>query len=210
MDTVQIAEKLKEIPLAKVFQVSALEELDWLFVDRTLFSRIVKGADPHLDPEKVEEFLRLMSDEDFLELLAPNFLKEGFISLPMERFRKLDLQQGKGSKKGTVYIGRKFLMKKMIGFTQRMDWVLKAMAMDWKGYREEGLAEVYKETFEDNGRLLEELAVDGRVEMEEWTWILDPLTDTLISKYREQVMAKWSNREAVHAFTDRTKERDVE
>jgi hypothetical protein len=100
-------------------------------------------------------------------------------------------------------------MKKMIGFSDVFDWMLKAMALDVKGYSERPLMDIFKEHFEENGRLLEEMAVKGRVDLEEWSWIFDEETNTLVTTYQDQIIAKWSGPEAIHDFGYRIRGRDV-
>lgn len=210
MNTMITAERIKEVSLAEVFQVPRLEELEWVFFHREMFPIVVQTADPSLHVREVEDFLRLMSDSDFMELIAPTLEREGFLAIENSRFSKLVPDHKKTSDRGFIYINRHFLMKRMIGFAGRFDWTLKAMALDLKSFREESLVDIFKENFEENGRLLEELAVGGTVAMEDWLWTLDPDTETLIGKYKGRVVAKWSHREVLHAFTYRTKERDVE
>lgn len=210
MNTIQTAERLKNVSLEQVFQVPRLEALEWVVLHRDMFPLVVQVADPSLSIGEVDDFLRLLSDEDFVELINPSLEKEGFVAMNVKRFSKLVPDLRKMTSKGFIYMNRHFLMKAMIGFAERFDWTLKAMALDLKSFRDESLIDVYKENFEDNGRLLEELAVGGIVSMENWLWTLDPDTETLISKYKGRVVAKWSHREVLHAYTDRTKGRDIE
>lgn len=200
MDTLKLTEQIKTAPVEKVFGASRLEDLDWVWLHRDLFADVVYLADENMEDEDVEIFLRMISDEDFLELLEPRMEERGFLAISAERFRKLDPTQKTFDGNTLLYVGRRFLMKKMIGFTNTYDWVLKAMALDLHSFSDNALTEVYKEYFEENGRILEQIAVTGEFEQQGYTWVLEADTDTMVSFYEGKVFSKWSSREAINTF----------
>lgn len=208
MDTLQLTEKIKKAPVEQIFGAKRMEDLDWLWFHRDLFRDLVLLADEDIEEEDMEGFLRMISDGDFLELMNPRMEESGFVSMSAKQFAKLDPKQKPFDKDTVIFVNRRFLMRKMIGFTSRFEWVLKAMALDMKSYSVRSLREVYKEYFEENGRILEALALNGFVEEDEWKWILEEDTETLKGAFRGKVVSKWSTREADNAFEYRFEEGD--
>lgn len=204
MDTMELTQKIKNAPVEQVYGADRMEDLDWIWLSRDLFFDVALLADENIPEEELEAFLRMISDEDFFELLRPRMEEHGFVSMTAKRFTKLDPKQKAFDMDTRIFMSRRYLTKKMIGYGNRFEWILKAMALDMVSYSDTSIDSVYQEYFEGNGRILESMAVDGVLEMDGWRWVLETDTETLVGAFDGQVISKWSARESDNAFAYRS------
>ncbi|MBF7096870.1 hypothetical protein [Alkalibacter mobilis] len=207
MDSLRITNMIKRSPVEKVFGFDDIKKIDWVWINRDVFNDIILAADEddELDDEDCDNFLRMISDADFVDILRERFDEKGFVGIDADRFYKLDPQNKELGKDTTIFINRKYLVKLLIGFYDSHEWMLKAMALDLKGYHDRTLKELYKEFFEDNPRVIEEMAISGQYKEGSLIWNYDMETNTLVTSYDDKVITKWSDREATNRFEYLTK-----
>ncbi|HCX65706.1 MAG TPA: hypothetical protein DHN33_10920 [Eubacteriaceae bacterium] len=204
MDTLKIADRLKKAPLEKYFGVSSLDEMDWFQLTRPQFKEVVQLVNENKEwsENEIEDFLRILSDEDFLDFLRPQIEEQGFHPISSERFELLTGEKQSIKKNAAVFVHSKSLLKYRIRFNERYEWLLQAMAIDYARAISEPILDTYKEEFEGNERVLEEIALQWAYEKENMRWVFEGKTNSLHGYLKGKKISNWSNGEAVNQFQD--------
>ncbi|SHE91941.1 hypothetical protein [Alkalibacter saccharofermentans] len=204
MDTLTIAQKIKSVPVEKIFGYEELKEINWLWINRDIFRDIIYSADTkdELEESEIDEFLRIIGDEDFVELLQDRMSDKGFVFMDSIRFKKLEKGFKDFGVKTFIFVNRRYLARLLVHFNDEFDWILKAMTVDLSGYNDRELQEVYKEYFENNARILEEIAVNGSYSQDLLEWDFDMDTNTLSCSYQGEKTSQWSGEEAITRFEE--------
>lgn len=204
MDTLEIAKKIRSVPVEKIFGYDKLSEINWLWINRDIFRDIIYSADTNdeLEENEIDDFLRIIGDEDFIELLQERMSDKGFVFMDSLRFKKLEKGFKDFGVKTYIFVNRRYLARLLVHFNDEFDWILKAMTIDLSGYNNRDINEVYKEYFENNARVLEEIAVNGEYSQDQLRWNFDMDTNTLFCSYNEEKTSQWSGEEAVTRFEE--------
>ncbi|NTW72463.1 MAG: hypothetical protein HGA49_09510 [Eubacteriaceae bacterium] len=208
MDSIRIAELIGSVTMEEIFGYNNLSDLDWVWINRDIFRDIIMAADKkdELEEAEMDEFLRLISDEDFIELVESELTLKGFIKLQSKRYKQLESEFREFPIETWIFVNRRYLSKLLIKYNEEHYWILQAMSLDLNKYHEEGMKYIYTEYFENNSRILEEIAVTGTYQEEMLKWKLDLTKNVLECSYKGNKISQWSGEEARYKFNESIKQ----
>ena len=172
-------------------------------LNRNNFSDIIKAADRQgqLKDTEIDMYLRMLSDEDFISIIAPAIEKGQFQWIKEENYSLLVEDYTPSKKKDYLFINEKYLTRLLIKTYIRYEWILKAMAIDYAKYLDGDLMETYKEYFENNNRVIELILLEGYYDESANHWKIDLEHNTLIYSFGKKEVI-WTKGEAENRFEE--------
>lgn len=172
-------------------------------LNRNHFADIIRAADyqKQLKDAEIDMYLRMLSDEDFISIIAPAIEEGQYQRIKEENYSLLIEDYRPSKKKDYLFISEKYLTKLLIRTYIRYEWVLKAMAIDYAKYLGEDLMESYKEYFENNNRIIELILLEGYYDESANHWEIDWEHNTLIYSFGKREVI-WTKGEAENRFEE--------
>ncbi|MFZ7132721.1 MAG: hypothetical protein ACOWWR_10220 [Eubacteriales bacterium] len=178
------------------------EKTNWIWIHRKVFKEILSIADEHqqLSDYDMDTFLRMVTDDDFIELIQHPLLNKGFMLIDEDMFTLMENKR-QTPLKAYIFIKEAYFNRLLIKGFNDYEWVLKAMAIDYSKYMDKDLAETYKEFFEGNTRIIEQLFKDKKYAADNQFWFMD-FKYNLLSYQFKRKQVQWSKEEAESKFSD--------
>ncbi|MCR1899572.1 hypothetical protein NSA47_11350 [Irregularibacter muris] len=205
----RVIESLQKASLEEILDREDIANLDWFWINRDIFGDILKnisGFDYYEQEEEVTELLKSMKDENYIQLLRPEIENKGFIEISQQLFAKLDQDYTIVQEIDTwIFIKESYYNKLWIKKSMELEWVLKAMSIDIYQRFDmpySSLKETYKELFENNNRVIEEIVETKQYVLDSGKWKLSE-TETVLTFYKkEKKFYEWSQGEVEFKFDD--------
>ncbi len=202
-----IKDRLKKATLEDILDRRDIHSMDWFWVNRDIFEDILKNI-PNLDyyeqEEEIKKYLNSIKDEEFIHLLRPEIEKRGFIEMSQSLFGKLDENYRVIEDIRTwIFVGENYYNKLWIRKYNELEWVLKAMAINTYqrlDYPYDSLEETYRELFENNTRMIEEIVNTGEYTLETGKWVFDREENTLAFYKNKKIFYEWGEGEVESRF----------
>lgn len=205
-----IERTIENSSLEDIFQVD-LKKQEWIWANRDIFFDIVYNTLEYdsVDEEELKEEIKSISDDVFAKILKSKFKEIGWIQVDQRLFEKLveDFISTKDMET-FIYISRKIYAKKIIAKTNKLSWMLKAMAVD--AYRhlalkEKTLLKVFEEYFNENSMIIEQILLTGEYKLNVATWKLDKKSNLLEFYKIEERHSQWSEENSSFVFYELSK-----
>lgn len=172
---VDIIQTLKNSTLEQMFQIDFMQQ-PWVWVNKEIFPDIISNViDYNIEQEEaVFDKVRNIEEGKIINLIKEKMNEKGWIEVNQKIFEKLE--EGFRVTKDIqtyIFVERKYYSRKLITKMKEMEWLLKAMAVDTYQHLtlEIGnLTEVFKEKFNDNSRIIEEILLKNEYELNEGVW----------------------------------------
>lgn len=205
----EIYAALEQASLEEVLDIKDLNNLDWFWINRDIFDDIlktIKDIDYYDKQNEIKDFLHGMPDQDFIKPLREEIKERGFIESTQDFFAKIeDDYRLLGDIETWIFIKESYYNKLWIKKFNELEWVLKAMAIDVYqrlDFSYSSLSETYKELFEGNSRIIEEVLIKEVYVLESGKWILDEKTGSLIFYKNNKIFNEWGKGEVEFKFDD--------
>lgn len=192
---IDIVALLEVMDIDRVF--NGRDNKNWIDISRPVFNEIILVSDEQgiLKNSDIEEFLRMVSDEDFIELIEQPFNRYGYINIDFELFSVMEKVKGYKNKP-YIFVKEEYFNKLLIKGFIKYEWALKAMAIDYNKYVDTDILNTYKEYFEGNTRIIEVLLRDKEYSWDNQLWKMDFNTNTLYNYQGTKKIVQWSMEEA--------------
>lgn len=205
----EIYNSLAQASLEEILDIKDINNLDWFWINRDIFEDILKNIglkDYDQREEEIIAFLNTMKEEDFIKLLRNEIEKRGFIESSQDFFEKIDEDYRVLEDIETwIFIKESYYNKLWIKKCNELEWVLKAMAINTYqrlDFPYSSLLEGYKELFEDNNRIIEEILKNGKYVLESGKWILNDKLSSLIFYKHNKIFNEWGEGEVEFKFDE--------
>ncbi|MFZ7119920.1 MAG: hypothetical protein ACOWWH_03080 [Eubacteriaceae bacterium] len=198
---VDIIALLQNVDIDKMLY-NGKEKTNWLWICRDTFRDIIYASDTedNLKEKDIDLFLRMISDDDFIEIIDPILEKNGFINFKQDIFQLLDDSE-KLNFNAYIYVKESYFNRLLIKANIKYEWVLMAMAIDYSKFVDLELNETYKEYFEGNSRIIEELINYKYYEHGDNKWDMDFKHNILYYRLGKKQM-QWTKGETESTFND--------
>lgn len=202
-----IKNSLEKATLEEILDRKDIHSLDWFWINRDIFQDILKNI-PNFDyyeqEETIKKYLNSIKDEEFIHLLRFEIERRGFIEISQSLFRKLDENYRMVEDiKTWIFVGENYYNKLWIKKYNELEWVLKAMAINTYqrlDYPYDSLEETYRELFENNTRMIEEIVNTGEYTLETGKWVFDREENTLAFYKNKKIFYEWGEGEVESRF----------
>lgn len=168
-------------------------------INRKTFKYIILASDvkKQLSDGDIDLFLRMVSDDTFIEFMQEPFEKQGYTLVDHRIIKLLDKVEIKNDT--YVFVNETYLNRLLIKGYFRYEWVLKAMAVDYSKYLDKDLLETFKEYFDGNTRLIEQLIKEQKCSLDNHKWIMDFDHNVLYYPVNKKKI-QWTKEEAESKF----------
>lgn len=205
----QIYNSLSQVSLEEVLDITDVHNLDWFWINRDIFEDILKNI-PSVDyyerEDEINNFLKSIKDEEFIKPLREEIEKRGFIESDQGFFGKLDKDYRVMEDIETwIFIKESYYNKLWIKKFNELEWVLKAMAINTYqrlDFPYSSLLETYRELFESNSRIIEDILVKGEYVLEGGKWILNEKIGSLTFYKNNKTFNEWGEGEVEFKFDE--------
>lgn len=202
-----IKNSLEKAKLEEILDRKDIHSLDWFWINRDIFEDILKNIpdfDYYTQEDETKKYLNSIQDEQFIDLLKEEIEKRNFIEVSQSLFAKLDEDYRVIEDiKTWIFVGENYYNKLWIKKYNELEWVLHAMAINAYqklDYPYASLEETYKELFEDNTRIIEEIVNAGEYTLETGKWIFDREENTLAFYKNKKIFYEWGEGEVESRF----------
>lgn len=203
----EILESIKRASLEDILDIEDFTTLDWIWVNRELFSDIILNLklDKTIGEAALEQLLQVEDEEIFTTLEEP-FRQKGY--LPMHQLIFATLEEGYKPTEDiqtVIFIKAKKYKQLSIILARQYEWVLKAMAMDVyfrMGLDYHSLQETYEDLFEGNSRMIEQLLSEGEVSYLTGKWEYIRKTKELYFYKMNEYYNGWTEGETLSKFRE--------
>lgn len=152
---------IKTSTLEKLFNDEHISNIDWIWVNKETFKDILYNLELGIDDDDIQKEIDGIEDKEIFNILNPIFENNGFIKVNQYLFSIWE----EGYKptddiETIVYVKNKLYRQISIDIQIKYNWILKAIAVDTylkivDNY--ENFKECYKDLYEDNYRIIEDL-----------------------------------------------------
>ena len=204
-----IKDRLKKATLEDILDRRDIHSMDWFWINRDIFQDILKNI-PNFDyyeqEETIKKYLNSIKDEEFIHLLRFEIERRGFIEISQSLFGKLDENYRVIEDIRTwIFVGENYYNKLWIRKYNELEWVLKAMAINTYqrlDYPYDSLEETYRELFENNTRIIEEITSTSEYALESGKWIFNEKEETLTFYKNKKIFYEWGKGEVESRFEE--------
>lgn len=202
-----IKNSLEKATLEEILDRKDIHSLDWFWINRDIFEDILKNIpdfDYYTQEDETKKYLNSIQDEQFIDLLKEKIEKRNFIEVSQSLFAKLDEDYRVIEDiKTWIFLRENYYNKLWIKKYNELEWVLHAMAINAYqklDYPYASLEETYKELFENNTRIIEEIVNAGEYTLETGKWIFDREENTLAFYKNKKIFYEWGEGEVESRF----------
>jgi hypothetical protein len=200
---------LAKASLEEVLDITDVHNLDWFWINRDIFEDILKNIpdfDYYAMEDEVNVFLNRIKDEEFIKPLREGIERRGFIEIAQEFFAKIDKDYRVIKDIETwIFIKDSYYNKLWIKRFNELEWVLKAMAINTYqrlDFPYSSLLETYRELFESNNRIIEDILLRGEYVLEGGKWILNEKMGILTFYKNNKAFYEWGEGEVEFKFDE--------
>ncbi|QZY53831.1 hypothetical protein [Crassaminicella profunda] len=206
-----ILEKIAHASLQEIFDINSFKDIDWIWVNEEIFRDIIYNLDldKELDEEILDSILENLKNAEMINVLIKPFEKEGYIPIDQHLFANLEKEYKVTEDIETIiFIKEKYYTKLFIKGLNHYRWMLKAMAIDTylkMGLEYKSLKETYKELYDENTRIIEDVLSKGEYEFSTGVWKFIQKTKELYFYKMGKFFNSWSEGEVDAKFEEMIK-----
>lgn len=204
-----IKRNLQQATLEEILDRNDIPSVDWFWMNRDIFEDILRNIpefDYYVQEEEVKQYLSSIEDEEFIHLIREEIEKRSFIEMPQTLFAKLDEEYRIVEDiKTWIFVGEKYYNKLWIKKYKELEWTLQAMAISTYqrlDYPYDSLEETYKELFENNTRIIEQIVDTREYTLGSGKWIYSEEEKTLTFYKNKKVFYEWAEGEVESRFDE--------
>lgn len=210
---------INKLNIEKIIQNNNVEELfqvdiskqTWVWINRDIFIDILQNVieyDSFNEEELIHE-IKNISEDRVIRSLNEKFGNIEWITVDQKLFESLceDFTSTKDIET-FIYMDKKVYTRKILKKVNELDWILKAMAVDTYqhlGLEDKNLIEVFKEYFEENGMVIEEILLTGEYKLNVLTWKLYEENNLLEFYKTDERYRQWAEGNAIFMFNEISK-----
>ncbi len=204
---INLIEKINGCTVEKLFNLDFNTE-DWIWVNKEIFSDLIMNIvdyDSYDDEDHFTRELESIKEEELIQMINSKMKKINWIEVNQILFEKLESGfKATDDIKTYIFANRKYFMLKMIGKSKELQWMLRAMAVDYYQHvSPEGLLNnVYEEDFKDNSMILEEILTSGMYQRNNCIWKVVPASQALVFYKNGKQYRVWAEGNANFVFSE--------
>ncbi len=210
INKLNIEKMIKNNDIEDLFQVD-ISKQRWIWINKDIFIDILQNVieyDSFNEEELIHE-IKNISEDRVIQSLNEKFENIGWMSVDQKLFESLceDFVATKDIET-FIYVDKKVYTKKILKKVNELDWILKAMAVDTYqhfGLENKNLTEIFKEYFNENGMIIEEILRTGEYKFNALTWKLYEESNLLEFYKMNQRYRQWAEGNARFMFYEISK-----
>ncbi len=201
----KIIDLLEKSDLADLFS-GDFEENRWVWLNKDTFQDLVLNVLDYALEEEDEVFDAINKIEDLaiIEIIRAKMKDAGWLEVNQRIFQELEVGfKPTGDIETYVFVEKKRYMTKMLSKLKELQWVLKAMAVDYYQHLSpEGssLQKVFDEFFNNNDMIIEELLLTGEYKKAPALWKYNKKTNSLYFCKNGKIHRQWAEGNANFVF----------
>jgi hypothetical protein len=147
----------------------------WVWLNRDMFADMVLNALDYNDADEavIFDFIKEIKEAIIIDIIRKKMKSIGWLEVSQKIFHELENGFNITQDIDTyVFVEKKLYMTKILQKLQEMEWILKAMAIDYNQHLSDNnsLQKVYEELFKTNDMIIEELLLTGEYRINTCLW----------------------------------------